>query len=298
MKVAYTSDLHSDITNNNFKLLSHLATRLSELSPDLFVIAGDTANKLEELDKALSHFKELPCLKLFVPGNHDLWIESNNGLRKGRDSFYKYREAIPEICARNNFIYPCSSPYIIEETALIGSIGWYDYSLADSRLKGFYHKGDYNLGRFERAIWNDVRFSSFLKYPANVDWRLRRHKYSNDEVFSIFYDELKEMFKSLDDKIRRVITAIHTAPFAECISPKEEPCPFDAYEGSTKLGELLLEESNKRDIYLIIGHRHRKLYLEKGRVKLYRSPVGYLLEEEPDLAALAEEKLGLFEIEC
>lgn len=296
MKVAFTSDIHSDITYNNRLLLPHLVERLKELSPDIFIIAGDTSNSLKELETALSLFKEFSGLKIFTPGNHDLWIESNRALSKGRDSLYKYCEAIPEICAEQNFLMPAITPYITDDCAIISNPGWYDYSLADSRLSAIYHKGDYNKGIFDRLTWNDVKYARFLKERKSKDWRVRKVEYKNSEVFDFFYDQLESALKKLDSRIKRVIVALHTAPFSECIPPKEEPCPFDAYEGSTKIGTLLLKHSVERNLYVVTGHRHKPLYLEKGNIKVYRSPVGYLPDGKLDLTAIAREKLGSFEI--
>lgn len=296
MKVAFTSDIHSDITKNNRLLLPFIIKELKELSPDIFIIAGDTSNSLEELEKSLSLFEDFSGLKVFTPGNHDLWIESSRALSKGRDSLFKYHEAIPAICSRQGFIMPNTTPYIIENCAVISNPGWYDYSLADSRLLNVYSYEDYSTGRFENLRWNDIKYARFLTNRESKDWKVRKLEYNNSQVFNLFYQELKKALESLDDKIRKVIISLHTAPFADCIIPKNEPCPFDAYEGSVKLGRLFEEHSNERKIHVVIGHRHRPLYLEKGNITVYRSPVGYLPDGELDLAAIARERLGLFEV--
>jgi len=104
MRIAYTSDVHADITLNNGRLIPYLSKRVQEIKPDVFVIAGDISNTLESLDKTLKLFNELSCLKVMVPGNHDVWTESNNSLRRGKDSFYKYRQAIPQFqCMTRTF---------------------------------------------------------------------------------------------------------------------------------------------------------------------------------------------------
>ena len=78
MKVAYTSDIHADITINNKLLIPYLVKRVKEISPDVFVIAGDISNSLDNLDYTLRQFDELICLRVMIPGNHDVWVESNN----------------------------------------------------------------------------------------------------------------------------------------------------------------------------------------------------------------------------
>ena len=156
------------------------------------MIAGDLANSLGALEETLKLFSELPCLKVMVPGNHDLWIESNHAVRKGRDSFDKYYRAIPELCAEYGFVYPISKSYTIKDVVLVGTVGWYDYTLRDSRLDYKYHLKDYEIGKFDEGIWNDTRYAVWLRNSQASDWRVRRQKFSNFEVFEISVGYLPE----------------------------------------------------------------------------------------------------------
>lgn len=103
MRIAFTSDLHADVGARNAAALPWAARAAAALAPDVFVLAGDAANDLAALDRTLAAFEALPARKLFVPGNHDLWIESNKSLRRGQDSWHKYVRAIPDVCARRGF---------------------------------------------------------------------------------------------------------------------------------------------------------------------------------------------------
>jgi 3',5'-cyclic AMP phosphodiesterase CpdA len=73
---AFTSDLYVDVTRTNRALLPHLANAAERAVPDIFVIAGDVANTAGSVDEALGAFGGLRCRKLSVPGNHDVWVES------------------------------------------------------------------------------------------------------------------------------------------------------------------------------------------------------------------------------
>ncbi|KNY26397.1 metallophosphoesterase [Pseudobacteroides cellulosolvens] len=296
MKVAYTSDIHADITLNNSRLIPFLVKRIEDINPDVFVIAGDISNSLESLDNTLKLFSELSCLKVMVPGNHDVWVESNNSVRKGRDSFYKYRQAIPQVCQQNGFSYPITEPIIIGSTAIIGNIGWYDYSLADIRLESLYSFNDYAKGTFEEGTWNDTKYAVWLKSPNSSYWKDRLKALTNNMVFEMLFDELKNSVQNMPDNIGKLLVVLHTAPFKECIIPKDEPSPFDAYEGSTKIGEFIKSVSKNREVSIIFGHRHKKLFLDMGNIKLYRSPVGYLGESQTDYEKIAREVIGEFEV--
>ena len=72
MRVAFTSDLHIDITSNNRELLPYLAGEIERLSPDALVLAGDIANTLSGWDVGLEAFRSLRTMKFIVPGNHDI----------------------------------------------------------------------------------------------------------------------------------------------------------------------------------------------------------------------------------
>ena len=109
MKIVFTSDIHYDISPWNREFTVHLADAVERLSPDVFVIAGDISTELTALGEALSLFAALPCDKMMVPGNHDLWV-SRSATRKGRDSWYKYTAAIPEICRKHGFSYLATDP--------------------------------------------------------------------------------------------------------------------------------------------------------------------------------------------
>lgn len=297
MKIAYTSDIHIDITENNKKILPYIISYLDSVKPGLFVIAGDASNTLKGLEELFRELSQLSCTSVFVPGNHDLWIESKRKLSKGFDSGYKYEEAIRELCSKYNIIYPVFEPFIYKNLAVAGSAGWYDFSLADERLKTVYSHHDYAYGKFGNKIWNDCRYAVWLENRGASDWRERSRKLRHSQVFTKIFDTLQAVYQKIPDSVQHIIIAAHTAPFTECIVPKELPDPFDAYEGSTRIGDFLLEESKKRRIHYIFGHRHKKLVLRKNEnLFLYRSPVGYLEEETYDFDSLVKEKVSLFEI--
>lgn len=296
MRVAYTSDVHADITLNNARIIPYLVNRLREINPAVFVIAGDISNTLKSMDDTLKLFSELSCLKVMVPGNHDVWIESNSSMKKGKDSFYKYRQAIPQVCSQNGFLYPITEPYVIDDVAILGNIGWYDYTLADSRLSSTYNMMDYVKGIFKEGIWNDTKYAIWLKNSDSPNWKDRLKTMSNISLFEMLFNEFKNSVHKIPDDIRKVLIVLHTAPFKECIIPKDEPSPFDAYEGSSQIGEYIKMISKDREISVICGHRHNKLFLDMGNIKLHRSPVGYLDKSQTDYERIAREVIGQFEM--
>jgi len=297
MKIVYISDLHIDITENNKKLIPFLYNYILNNKPDIFIIAGDLANTNNEVHNFLNQFKNLNLLKIYVPGNHDLWIESKHQLKKGFDSSYKYEIKLNEICIDNNFKYPIFDPIILNECAIIGSVGWYDYSIRDKRLDDIYSINDYNIGTFGNKYWCDVKNSIWLENRDNENWKIRSKKLNNLKIFDKIYNQFKNIIEKIPSNITKIIIIIHMSPFEKCIIPKNEPDPFDAYEGSVEFGNYIKSRLPNKEIVFITGHRHKKLELTiNEKIKVYRSPIGYLDYQIDDFQKLLEEKIGYLEL--
>jgi predicted phosphohydrolase len=298
MKIAFTSDVHYDISPQNREFLPHLLDAVMRQSPDVFVIAGDIANSLPAMDEALSLFGGLSCRKLMVPGNHDLWV-STTAARKGKDSWHKYTSAIPEVCRKHGFESIASDPIVIDSIGFVGSVGWYDFSLRDRRLDDVYSRDDYDLGvlmdkRFETGIWNDMRFTHWLRHPDSPDWRRRKMTMTAPEVFERVLDFFGRKVAEILDRTEGLVAVIHTTPFAACMRRTTNPDPFDAYGGSERLGKLLLELSAARRIYCLCGHAHHPpLDMTVEGVRVLRAPVGYLFDPPEDYAQKARDMLGI-----
>ena len=102
MKIGVTSDLHTDVTPLNKKILPHIIEAVEQAGLDIFILAGDLSPNLLELAEILIAFTEsnLNCPKLFVPGNHDIWISEHPDIT----SEQKY-EAITVVCESAISIY-------------------------------------------------------------------------------------------------------------------------------------------------------------------------------------------------
>jgi hypothetical protein len=300
MKIAFTSDVHAGVTRRNEQLLPFLAREVDALAPDLFILAGDTANNLSALDLALGAFDRLSTRKLLIPGNHDLWIESKRALRRGEDSWHKYVNTIGKVCLQHGFHYLVGAPLVISGVGFVGSVGWYDYSLRDPRLDNVYRPIDYERGHFADAsgvvgFWNDVTNAVWLNSPDAADWRLRTRRLSNIDVFSRVCELLSKDLQQVSEA-RTVVAVLHTCPFVEGLIRKPVPDPFDAYEGSTALGDLLAGIAEHRPVVAICGHRHQPLDVVVRGVRLLRSPVGYLKPSGEPMEEVAASTIGVVEV--
>lgn len=294
MKIALLSDLHVDVSRHNLKILPWLAGEVADRRPDVLVLAGDIANQLQVFGEALSAFSALPCQKLLVPGNHDLWLESKRAVRRGEDSWWKYTQALPEICRDNGFACLPGAPLVIDGVGFAGSVGWYDFSLRDRRLDQVYSRAEYRIGqfrdeRFPQGTWNDLHSTRWLRHPDSGHWRERAYTLGVEEVFEKILDLLTHDIEHVAGQVGKIVCVLHTNPFRECVPQQDPPDPFAAYAGSTQLGELLLPLALEKEVHVFCGHSHEPFDSEVSGIWVVRNPVGYLADFAGDYARKARE---------
>ncbi|UWZ86969.1 metallophosphoesterase [Occallatibacter riparius] len=276
--------------------MPYLSERVRDLEADVFVIAGDLANDLSGWTRALEHFHSLAIPKLVIPGNHDVWIESRRALQRAQDSRWKYRVALAERAAQQGFHYLPNTPVVLNGVGFAGSLGWYDYSFRDRRLDPSLGSKDYERGAFASGSWNDARYAVWLREPHSPDWKRRMLRFRDEDICSDLLKELGHDLDAIASQVERMVAIVHTTPFEACVERSTIPDPFDAYQGSARLGEVLTRFERTHGVAVICGHIHASLKLTVGGVRVLRSPVGYLQSFDGDYYAKAREAVGLFEI--
>ena len=278
MKIGITSDLHTDVTPLNTRILPYIVEAVEKADLDLFILAGDLSPDLLELAKILTAFTEssLQCPKLFVPGNHDIWVIRYSHVT----SEQKYR-AIAEICRECNFHPLDAEPFVQETVGFCGTIGWYDYS---------FRRNKYNISTERYAskqllgsMWNDVRYAKW--------------EGTDSEVAQQFEVKLQGQIDSIKDFVSQIIVTVHHVPFQECVVYRGELSWdfFSAFMGSRRLGEICLEEPLVT--HVLFGHTHFPMQQQIADVRAICSPIGYLYESPTQgLLSYAKERLTCFEI--
>src|SRR5262245_13851904 len=153
LQVAVTADLHW-----GHQLRGTAATRLlfdflKLRPPDVLVLAGDvgTGNLYGD---CLAQLADLPCRKVVLPGNHDIWVSPEGPV----DSLTRYEQELPRVAVEHGFHHLDGGPVILPEAdvALVGSINWYDYSWSLDRLQSLYPDELHRLEskRFSRGRHN------------------------------------------------------------------------------------------------------------------------------------------------
>ena len=293
MKIAFISDLHVDISPENLKLIDFLIERLQSLKPDVFIIAGDIAAKIQLFENTLNMFSDISCSKILVAGNHDIWVDSPSGLEEGIHSGTKYYELLPQLCERNGFTCLGMEPHVVDGIGFAGTLGWYDYTMRNKKYDNTIPMEHYRKKKYKgNYTWNDLNFAHWM----DTDGTTRKN---DEEIAQEMETLLKQQMHSLNDKeIKNIVVITHHLPFREMIVYRNV-LPWDffsAFMGSEGLGRIILEESAVS--HVICGHSHIKSHLNIGKVSAMKSPVGYPREWSiKDLHELAKDRLDFFEIQ-
>lgn len=274
MRLIVTADLHFNHGHSK-PLAIELIEKINRTAGDVLLVIGDTAvADGPELEQALSLFT-FRGPKLFVAGNHELWTKRD-------DSLSIFREELPARVRALGWHWLEDDPFVIDDIAIVGSVGWYDYSFAVPELEidsRFYeakiapgvaerleeHKhlihGDESPAALDViARWNDGKFVKLGQ---------------SDSAFT--QDRLESLSHQLDahrDK-KSIIAAIHTVPLPQLLPPRRG-MQWDfarAYLGSPRIGELLLSRPNVS--HILCGHSHWPMETTIDSVRAINIGSGY-----------------------
>jgi 3',5'-cyclic AMP phosphodiesterase CpdA len=249
LRLYITADLHWGHARGQEQTRS-LAGFVREDPPDVLVIAGDVGSG-PNFAECLELFRHIPCQKAVVPGNHDIWVPTEE---TEIDSQMMYEVVLPRAAAEYGFHYLDTGPLILplSDLALVGTINWYDYSWAIDQMRERYPDELDRLKTklFSRGRYNDVRF---------VRWSL-------DDV-SFTARVVKAFAANLDEALSHVGKAIvitHHPAFYGISFPRDAPPAdldhflWDAFGGNRSIEEVLRARAD-RIPFAFSGHTHRAI---------------------------------------
>ena len=276
MKIGLISDLHTDATETNRAIIPYLINTIKNADLDVFVLAGDVTPKLSEFYEIFGEFDNagLTCQKLFVPGNHDIWVSKDANMT----SEQKCR-VISQICQDHGFYSLIDVPHIVENIGFCGTVGWYDYTFASDKYD--FSAEQYAEKQLMGTVWSDKRYAKWEDTDVNVAHR--------------FETALGKQITFLKNKVKRIIVVTHHVPFRECIRYRGE-LPWDyfrAFMGSEGLGKLCLREPLVT--HVLFGHVHYAVNQQVENVMAICAPIGYFHEQPAEsLQSYAEQRLTCF----
>src|SRR5262245_16627029 len=248
LRIAVTADLHFGTRHAaGQRTTLELAARLAEQPPDLLILAGDIGAG-DDFDRCLEMFERLPGRKALVPGNHDIWVRSDDA--RG-DSLDVYDRHLPAVARDHGFTYLDHESILLPESdlAVVGSINWYDYTWDNDQLRAA-APDDWQerlrTKRFTRGMHNDANY---------VRWSFDDPTFTEHVVTRLTTD-----VDSALDRVGNVIVAVHHPPVRGLLYPAPEPLTLDAllwraFSGNTRL-EAALTARARRIPFVFCGHTH------------------------------------------
>lgn len=273
MRILLTADLHYNIARSR-RAAVDLAQRACAAGGDAIVLAGDSAGAdLASLGECLDLFADFPGRRLLVPGNHGLWC------RDGESSLDRYERMIPETAHAHGFDVLDHSPVTWGRVGLVGSIGWYDYSLRNRSLEiplafyrakvspgaAAYYEEYGHLVAAHRDRLTDRHMAIGARW---MDGQRVRLGMSDEAFVGRLVAKLQTQLADLAPRVERIVAVLHHLPFAELV-PSARPDKFAfaaAFLGSDRLGRVLRACPKVTDVYC--GHSHWRAEANIGPLRV------------------------------
>ncbi|MBI2895014.1 MAG: metallophosphoesterase family protein [Deltaproteobacteria bacterium] len=272
MRIALVSDLHVEYSGN--REASHaLASRLADQRPDALILAGDAGSTPPTILEGLEIFSEVAPVRMYVPGNHDLWVRLAPH-RGGGDSWDAYDRGLAELAAAAGYHYLPSGVFIQNGVGFAGETGWFDFTfrpaLPDLR--------ELPVCVFEAAEFEGWSWPDF----ALCEWGM-----SVTEVTDVMLRRLSTKLARLDrdPAVRSIVAVTHHVPFRHHVNAWSPVCEIPervweyctVFMGSTRLGDLLVQ--SPKTTLAVHGHSHVPgtwvVEREGGApIRVARAPVG------------------------
>ncbi len=233
MKIVATADLH--FHPRWAKALTRLARDIHDERPDCLIVAGDVGHPLHHFRQGLALFADIPCPRLALAGNHDLWSSGDH------TSETLWNGVLAEAAHQAGFAWLDGEVRRLGSLGLCGTLGWYDYSARDPRLELADQDYYINKGMFN----NDGNF---------VDWAWADQEFAA-AVLAGFQERLAGLCQ--DPAIGQIVVATHVPPFEQNMVRKEDDFAWtfgNAFFGNLTLGQAIL--SCPKVSHVISGHSH------------------------------------------
>jgi len=280
MKIYAISDIHAD--NGKYRqayaLPGFIQDRVDrDPEKSILICCGDVAQNMVIFHRFLKLFESLKIPKIFVAGNHDLWVERDN------DSLIKYIVTIKEACMDAGFHYLDQDPFVWDKVGFFGNIGWYDYSY---RCKTTTIPNELKLirGKTSRYItWEDLTDEDYesktllgelegniLKVTSWNDGAFIRWSFSDKEFTQRCLFQIQKHLDQIRKKVNYIVFCSHHIHFQEAILQKNNvQWDFNnAFMGSKTIGKVVLKEDKVR--LILFGHSHESAqFLIENRVPAY-----------------------------
>lgn len=234
-----TADLHYGARAVGDRAVEALADHVRKSEASALVIAGDIATSPAAIERCLELFDGFRGFKAALPGNHDLWTSPD-----GPGSWELHEHILPEIFERHGFHPLHLRPATVDRVALVGTMGWYDYSFRDDI--------GIPLDAYRTKIYPGEPF------PLWRDADKARLSLEDEELTRLLADRLEEALGSLAKGSRAVGVMHHLATRKLLVHPRAVvPRRWrfaNAFLGSEVFSRVFARHQSVRQIFC--GHAH------------------------------------------
>lgn len=276
MRLLITADLHFGHARSE-PLAVELIDQMNAAGGDVLLVVGDTgAGDGDAVERGLSRFR-FAGPKLFVAGNHELWSRS-------ADTLELLRRDLPTRVGGMGWRWLQDEPFTTPGggLAIVGSVGWYDYSFAVEELgiaRRFYEAKvspgvAARLSANQHLIAGDEPPVAMDVIARWNDGKFVRLGMTDEAFLALLLEQLEAQLSALAD-VPRVLCAVHHVPFAELLPPRHG-MHWDfarAYLGSEALGRTILRHANVS--HVVCGHSHFPAEARIGGVHAINVGSGY-----------------------
>lgn len=264
--VIATADLH--VGHTAIEDVVEMAREIDELvhREGLRVLAllvlGDAGESLRDIEMTLVALGDLAAVRVYVPGNHDLFDTERMG-----SSLRRYRDLLPALAERNGYAWGVrEKPFLVGDIVIVTTTAWPrpETIIAEVDLD----RGDVLAAREDLP---DARWIT----------RDLRHDVVSNEQLHLFMQALSAVPRD----VRKAIVATHYPVLLQ-----QNSKPVSAYTPwfiSPRFGDNLLQWKNERPnivVEVVSGHLHEHVDVMTHGVRArvidsgYRRP-GYVVVE-------------------
>lgn len=271
MRIASVSDIHLDYRANR-DLFKKIVEEIRIRKPDALVVVGDVSHIDELIVRCIRALRTATDHVAYLPGNHDLWIDRpGEDLRDDPsvDTWERHDRILPMLVESAGGHYLPTEPLRLNDVAIAGSCGWYDYSFLHADLHDHIPESVLRDQALDGMQWGDRTRTAF-RHP---DGRLM----TDPEVARRMEGALGAHLARLeyDPQVMQVVCATHHQPYEQTVRRAGElPWEFfNAFMGSRRLGELI--DKHSKVGHVIYGHTHTLGDRRLGSRRVFGTPLGY-----------------------
>ncbi|NWG22534.1 MAG: metallophosphoesterase [Chloroflexi bacterium] len=233
MRIIITADLHYRPASRDAYLA--FAQQIHSRAPDCFIIAGDVGHPLRLFQRGLQLFRDLPCPRAVIAGNHDVY-------RGEYGSRTLWEEWLPRIAREEGFIWLEQDVLALGSLGICGTMAWYDYSSRAPHLP----LSDHEYRMLKGQVNHDADY---------IDW-----PWSDRAMARYLAKGFSSRLGGLvaNPAVRQILVVTHMPIFEPAVPPRPESAFWSllsAYLGNFTLGRLVFDQP--KVTHVVSGHLHR-----------------------------------------